>query len=329
MTRSTRHHLLCLTLLAATTLAQSARAAGSDSAIAEGLFNDAKQLLDKGDTTHACPKFAESLRLDPTLGTRLNLAHCYEVAGKTASAWGEYKEVVRQSHAANDEKRAQIAQQKVDAIEAKLSHVTFRAPSSDGVSFKLDGAALEAAVLGTSVPVDPGDHAIEATAPGKKTYKSTFHVDPQSSSNVDVPALADAPVPVTPPPPVVAEQPHDEAPTDNGTKRTVGYIVGGAGIVAIGVGVYFGVRTLSLASDVSSACPNGPCTSPDAIDKNSTAHTDALISDITIGVGVVALAASAYLILTSKSSHSPNRAGFQLVPSASPNGGGAAFVGRF
>jgi len=329
MRRSTRHHLLCLTLLAATTLAQSARAAGSDSAIAEGLFNDAKQLLDKGDTTHACPKFAESLRLDPTLGTRLNLAHCYEVAGKTASAWGEYKEVVRQAHAGNDEKRAQIAQQKVDAIEATLSHVTFRAPSSDGVSFKIDGAALEAAVLGTAVPIDPGDHAIEATAPGKTPYKASFHVDAQASSIVDVPALVDAPVAVTPPP-VVGEPHHDEAPADNGsTKRTVGYIVGGAGIVAIGVGAYFGVRTLSLASDVSSACPNGPCTSPDAIDKNSTAHTDALISDITIGVGVVAIAAGVYLILTSKPSHEANHSAFQIVPTGSLHGGGAALEANF
>jgi hypothetical protein len=327
-----RCHLACLALLASTMLAQSAHAAGGDAAIAEDLFNDAKHLLEQGDTTHACPKFAESLRLDPTLGTRLNLAHCYEVAGKTASAWGEYKEVLRQAEAAKDSKRAQIAREHVAVVEAKLARVTLHAAGSDGVAFALDGRALESAVLGTPFPIDPGDHEIDATATGKKPYKSTFHVEAQSTSTVEIPALADLPVVVVPPAPAqpVAPAHPDQPPAESsGTKRTVGYIVGGAGIVAIGVGAYFGVRTLSLASDVSSACPNGPCSSPDAIDKNSTAHTDALISDITIGVGVVALAAGAYLILTSKPSHAASRTGFQLVPSASAHGGGAALLGRF
>lgn len=308
-------------------LPQVARAAGSDSAIAVDLFDDAKRLLDAGDTAHACPKFAESLRLDPTLGTRLNLAHCYEVAGKTASAWGEYKEVVRQASASGDTKRADVAQEKVTLIESKLSRVTLRVASPEGVAFALDGNALQAAVVGTALPIDPGDHVIEATEAGKKPYKSSFHVDDQSSSIVDIPALEDAPAVVAPPPPSTDTTLPDEHSGSNG-KRTAGYIVGGAGVVALGVGVFFGIKTLSLASDVKSECPNGPCSSQDGIDKNSSAHTDALVSDITLGVGVVAIAAGAYLILTSKSSES-SHAAFRITPSASPHGGGAAIVGTF
>jgi hypothetical protein len=309
-------------------LPQAARAAGSDSAIAEDLFADAKRLLDAGDTAHACPKFAESLRLDPTLGTRLNLAHCYEVAGKTASAWGEYKEVVRQASASGDTTRANVAQEHVTTIESKLSRVTLRVASPEGVAFELDGNSLQAAVVGTALPIDPGDHVIEATEAGKKPFKSTFHVDDQSSSIVDIPALEDAPV-VAPPPPPSGDTTRPDEHTGSNAKRTAGYIVGGAGVVALGVGVFFGIKTLSLASDVKSECPNGPCASQDGIDKNSSAHTDALVSDITLGIGVVAVAAGVYLILTSKSTNETSHAAFQITPSASPHGGGAAIVGRF
>ncbi|MEO7111025.1 MAG: hypothetical protein ABI183_11360, partial [Polyangiaceae bacterium] len=215
-----RTHLLALALVGALACPQIARAAGGDAAIAEELFTDAKRLLDQGDTAHACPKFAESLRLDPTLGTRLNLAHCYEVAGKTASAWGEYKEVLRQANATNDAKRAEIAQDHITQVEAKLSRVTLRSATVDGVAFKLDGAALQAAVVGTPFPVDPGDHDIEATAPAKKTYKASFHVDAQMSTIVDVPALEDAPVA----PPVVSTSRDtnlpDQPSSGSNTKRT-------------------------------------------------------------------------------------------------------------
>ncbi len=307
----------------ATLAAQSPSFAdGSNAAIAESLFADAKRLLDKGDAEHACPKFAESLRLAPTLGTRLNLARCYEVAGKLATAWGEFTELARLAGQAGDAKRAQIAQEHVVALEPALPHVVLQGTLADGAKLKLDGKELDAAVLGTPFALDPGDHTVEVAVVGKTSRTSSFHVDAGKSTKVDLPQLVDAVVPVehkdeNP----VVEKPRDEYEVSSG-KRIGGYVTVGLGVALIGVGAVFGGLTMSLADQVRTLCPYGPCPTQAGIDDNSSAHTFALLSDILIPVGVVAVGVGLYLALTSSQKKAPSAA--FVMPLVGPGSGGLA-----
>ncbi len=57
----------------------SAQDAAKKKKSAELLFQEGQQLIKDGKHAAACPKFEQSQKLDPAIGTLLNLAHCYEL----------------------------------------------------------------------------------------------------------------------------------------------------------------------------------------------------------------------------------------------------------
>ena len=68
-------------------LPTAARADDGARAAAQAAFEEGRRLADAGDYAGAAERFEQSERLDPALGTVLNLANCYEHARRLASAW--------------------------------------------------------------------------------------------------------------------------------------------------------------------------------------------------------------------------------------------------
>ncbi len=148
----------------------------NDPARAQALFTEGRALFAQGKLVEACAKFEESNKADPAFGTQLNLAACYEKLGKTASAWAL---LVALASSGSDE-RAKYAGERAAQLEPSLSKLTLSVPNAPaGTEVKRDGVAVSTASYGLAVPVDPGHHVIDATAPGKR-----FHRE------VDVPANA-------------------------------------------------------------------------------------------------------------------------------------------
>lgn len=156
------------------------REAGGDVALAEALFQRGKWLLEQGDSAAACPKLAESLRLDKATGTLLALAMCHESEGRLASAWTEYAEVVARASTEGRTDREEAARRSVRALEPKLSTLTIEVPAAaataPGLHVERDGVALEAPAWSTAVPVDPGRHVVTASAPGRRTWSISVQV---------------------------------------------------------------------------------------------------------------------------------------------------------
>lgn len=242
-----RSSLCAFGLLLAPTLAH----AQGKGALAETAYNDGRDLYAAGQVAAACAKFQSSMDLDPQRSTLQALAVCREKEEKWASAWQNYLELGRQFSRSGDEEKAQMARGKAGELEKKLLYVVLvmDAPPP-GLSITLDGTTLDASLLGSRLPVDPGAHDIVVTATNKKPWKQRVTVGPSpSEQQVKIAALEDAPASegggagnYAMPGPMQRQHGFWT------TQRAIGAAVGGAGVLAMGGAAVFQVVALSSAN---------------------------------------------------------------------------------
>jgi hypothetical protein len=159
--------------------------APGDVARAESLFDTAKTLRGSGMVADACPKFAESHRLAPGVGVALNLADCYERAGRNASALRVFLEAEKLARERGD-RRAEVAGARARAVEPKVNHVIIdlppARPAAAAMHVELDGAPVPAESWGVALPVDPGDHLVVVGGPGAAPRLFILRVDAETPS---------------------------------------------------------------------------------------------------------------------------------------------------
>ena len=295
--------------LLATSAPAFAEATPEDRASADQLYNDATKLMAAGNYADACPKLGASQRLDPAIGTLLKLGFCFTYTGQTASAWASFNDAEAMARKASDKGRAGEAAKRAHELEAKLSKLVIES-SEPAVEVRRDGLVVDRGVLGSALPVDPGAHAITASAAGKEPWSGSVTVEAgPGTTTVRVPALAV--VVVTPAPPSVAlTPPASQVPAKAAqgwsTQRKVGLGVGAAGLAGVVVGSVFGVMTLSKVSATKGHCSTAEKPRCDAAGFAlfNGAGTTAKVSDVTLAVGGAAVIAGAVLFITASSAKS-------------------------
>jgi hypothetical protein len=271
-------------------------------ALAVQLFDQAEALLAQQRTAEACPKYAESFRLDPQLGALIYLAECYEKNGQLASAWGSYREAEEMAQKRGDE-RAAHAHERAGALQPRLDRLQIDVPQAarvPGLEVLRDGVLVAETLWGNQAAIDPGKHHIEARAGGYKPWQTDIEVSGEAkATNIAVPNLAvDAtalaslgPKPATP----------------GASQRLAAVVVGGAGVVALGVGGFFGLSAQASYSDSKDLCSDSNICTQHGSDLRSSAKSKALVSTVATGAGVAGLATAVVLWVTARKADGPER----------------------
>jgi hypothetical protein len=276
----------------------NARADRSDPVAAEALFRAGRAAADRGDYASACAKFEESNRLDPAVGTMFNLAACNEELGKMASAWQLFREAAQRF--VPGDARIGIANARANALEPRLPRLTLAmASASPGAVVLRDGVELGSASLGLPLPVDPGDHVVVVTAPGRAERRYEVRLDLGQTRQMMIEPGAALPV-AAPSADVAAAGAH---PADRGApSRTLGIVLLGAGGASVLASLALGAVALSAKQTVETECRDNRCSSAglDAADRGNMAAT---ISTVAFGVGMAGAAIGTYLLLAATPTH--------------------------
>jgi hypothetical protein len=257
---------LSLALCAPGALAQE-----RDVAAAQAMFDQARELAQQGKYAEACPKFQESNRLDPGIGTQFHLADCYEHSGRLASAWALFVDVAAQARVSGQLDREKVLLERAQQLQPRLPKLQVNVPEGSktaGLEIRRNGILVGSAQWGTPMPIDPGDVELSIAAPGKQTLRQTIHLEESKILSYSVPALVDA-APSTPPPttpaaepsaagrhaPPAAPQPVTETSTVNGNRPWI-IGLGVVGVVGLGVGTTFALLAKSKFEDSKKECDN-------------------------------------------------------------------------
>lgn len=257
----------------------------------------------------ACARFRDSDKLDPAVGTRFNLADCEEKRGRVATAWSLFRGVL--SELAEDDDRRPIAQERVRALEPRLPYLTMRRDPATppGVRVRIDGVELGEGTFGVPLPMDPGAHDLALVpAEGGDGQRSTFTL--REGERREMPIRLGQ---------VAEAEPTAKASGDvvllreDSSQRKWAYVTGGVGAAGIAFGAVTGIITLSKKSTANANCSDHyKVCNPAGIDANESGRTFGALSTIGLTVGVVGLAAGAYLWLTAPSA--PPRAAHPSIP---------------
>lgn len=284
--------LLLLSALAPRTL----HADPGREARAEGLFREGEALFDKKEVDRACEKFSESFRLDPKLGTLLNVAYCHESQGKTATAWSAYNEAAALAVQKGQKDRELFALEHARELARRLSRVEFALPDGELTGVYVDGSLLPSHRFRAPMFLDPGEHTVRVTAVHKHPRTVGFRVmDGPAAQGIVVPPLEDY---VETKKTITPSRNEEQEEEERHNRRTLAWVFGGTGALGLLLGTYFGVHALSTKEDAGGLCAGNQC-SREGARLYDNAHRAATLSTIGFGVGLAGLGVGTVLYISS------------------------------
>jgi len=344
MARCSRFFVTILTCIAFTAMQIPFKAFAQNAAQAEVLFKEGKDLIGQGKFAEACQRLAASYKLDPQPNTELLQGLCYTKLGKTASAYNAFIDAASALPKGGDAQK--YANDQAKALESQLLkvRVKFQPVIPQGVAMRFDDETKtrDKDFADIDIALDPGDHDLFVTAPGKHDYTKHFKLDTSSSPHDLIVNMTDKTQEEIDKEKqqggggqIIVEKPE----TSWSTVKTLGLIsmiVGGAGL-ALGV-IFLGVDISNISTAGTSNpndCPTQP--NPDTCTRalNAAKNLDFPLMVTGLVAGGVFLVAGIVMFVVggnvTKAPEKPAAAKLRVMPApwVGPQGAGVGLVGTF
>jgi len=262
-------------------------------------FKAGKDAFEKKNYKDAKAEFTKAEEILPAAAAEYYIGRCSEELGESADAASWYQKAIDAGKLKDDQ--AADAKSRLDGLKKKPAKVKITSDPPGGV-ISVDGKSYSEKTP-AEIELSPGPHKISVKAEGKK--ESTQDVDVAPFTGAAVVAKLEAAGPVEAADDPFKNKPPETKPPEGGTTVVVApttdtgsgkrdmtwvYVTGGAAIVALGVGTFFGLAALSDKKDFDDAPTR------DTRDKGTR---DALIADMGFGIGITLAVTSAVLYFTS------------------------------
>jgi len=293
------------------------------SAFSDGRYKDAVDLFSKAESlVHAPPHL-------------LFIARAHVKLNQLVRAREAYLKITREQIAPNAPQAFRDAQsasaREMAAIEPKIGALTVKVEGpadAKDLQVKLDGTLVPSVLVGSSQPVDPGEHHVEAVAMGFRAQPRTIKVGDGERTSVTLKLDADpnsAPTSVGAPKmgePATASSAAgvstvggqvssggSSAPGDTGTSGGSGMRIGaytafGIGAVGVGLGTFFILRSSSKRTEADNLCAGGCKVENRAAidDADSAADSARTLSIVGFAVGGASVVTGILLLVLDKGS---------------------------
>ena len=321
----------------------------AETAAARGLAVEGLKLADSGRCSEAVEKLARAEKLHHSAIVQSRLGECQISLGKLVDGTENLRKVLREPVPPNPSpaltKARERAQTALDGAKPKIAFLMISVKGLKDVStatVTVDGESVPAALLDADRPTDPGEHVIEASAPGYLKASARVSVKEAERKAVSVRldadpnAVAAAPPPGPAEPPTGAQHLQQREPTppapsrdsrfavggdtsaSGAPNRTGAYIAWAVGGVALAVGAGFGAVAMKLKDGLN--CEGNVCQDSESNRNNfSDAKTYGNVSTAGFIVGGVGVALGAVLFFTASGSTSGSSSAVRSAGAAPPS----------
>jgi hypothetical protein len=301
------------------------RAADKSTREAEARFQEGLARVKSHDFEAARLSFAQAYTVLHRPQILWNLALAEEKTGHLVEALQHFRGVAEDPAAGEDRANAQ---RHVDSLVALTGHIDVKAPP--GAQVSVDGSTTFTAPIAGYIDVEPGRHVVDAdvsvgprSIPVEVAEGQIAHISfvppevpaapPSSAPSPSSKAIA---APETPGGGGSEARPDEATPSSSAARTITTASLGGAAVVAFGLGIFFGLESRSQASTVNSfkgLYPDSYCTESSPSTSNTCGqwnnayearHRDGVASDVAyVAGGVLTAAAVATWFLWPRSSH--------------------------